>query len=160
MATIKIESVAQQERTNSDFTYTDLKLDLEFDYTKNNELLKRKEIKDIKIDYDYSAVRNSIFNLLNTVPGQRILNPFFGVNLQKYLFNRVTEIQALNIGNDILSAISKFEPRVTVQNINVAVDEVNQQYIVTLILGLVTIDTTTSFRLVGTLSNSGFFFNN
>ena len=63
MATIKIESVAQLEKAQSNFTYTDLKLDLEFDYTKNNELLKRKEIKDIKIDYDYAAIRNSIFNL-------------------------------------------------------------------------------------------------
>jgi hypothetical protein len=159
VATIKIESVAQLEKSQSSFTYTDLKLDLEFDYTKNNELLKRKEIKDIKIDYDYAAIRNSIFNLLNTVPGQRILNPYFGVNLQKYLFNRVTEIQAMNIGNDIVQAISKFEPRVVVQNVNVEVDEVNQQYNILLTLGLVGIDTTSSFRLVGTLSNSGLFFN-
>ena len=159
MATIKIESVAQLEKSQSSFTYTDLKLDLEFDYTKNNELLTRKEIKDIKIDYDYAAIRNSIFNLLNTVPGQRILNPYFGVNLQKYLFNRVTEIQAMNIGNDIVQAISKFEPRVVVQNVNVEVDEVNQQYNILLTLGLVGIDTTSSFRLVGTLSNSGLFFN-
>jgi phage baseplate assembly protein W len=159
VATIKIESVAQLEKAQSNFTYTDLKLDLEFDYTKNNELLKRKEIKDIKIDYDYAAIRNSIFNLLNTVPGQRILNPYFGVNLQKYLFNRVTEIQAMNIGNDIVQAISKFEPRVVVQNVNVEVDEVNQQYNILLTLGLVGIDSTSSFRLVGTLSNSGLFFN-
>ena len=159
MATIKIESVAQLDKSQSSFTYTDLKLDLEFDYTKNNELLKRKEIKDIKIDYDYAAIRNSIFNLLNTVPGQRILNPYFGVNLQKYLFNRVTEIQAMNIGNDIVQAISKFEPRVVVQNVNVEVDEVNQQYNILLTLGLVGVDTTSSFRLVGTLSNSGLFFN-
>jgi phage baseplate assembly protein W len=159
VATIKIESVAQLDKSQSSFTYTDLKLDLEFDYTKNNELLKRKEIKDIKIDYDYAAIRNSIFNLLNTVPGQRILNPYFGVNLQKYLFNRVTEIQAMNIGNDIVQAISKFEPRVVVQNVNVEVDEVNQQYNILLTLGLVGIDTTSSFRLVGTLSNSGLFFN-
>lgn len=160
MATIKIESVAQQDKSESRFTYTDLKLDLEFDYTKNNELLKRKEIKDIKIDYDYAAIRNSIFNLLNTTPGQRILNPFYGVNLQKYLFDRVTEIQAYNIGNDIVQSISKFEPRVVVQNVNVEVDEINQQYNIQLTLALVGINTTTSFRLVGTLSNSGFFINN
>lgn len=160
MASIKIESVGQQDKSQSRFTYTDLKLDLEFDYTKNNELLKRKEIKDIKIDYDYAAIRNSIFNLLNTVPGQRILNPFFGVNLQKYLFDRVTETQALNIGNDIVQSVSKFEPRVVVQNVNVEVDEVNQQYNITLTLGLIGINANSSFRLVGTLSNSGFFFNN
>jgi phage baseplate assembly protein W len=159
VATIKINSVAEQTKSQSKFTYTDLKLDLEFNYTKNNELLKNKEIKDLSIDYDYSAIRNSIFNLISTTPGQRILNPYFGVNLQRYLFSRVSETNASNIGNEILQAIIKFEPRVIVQNIDVAVDEVNQQYVVTLTLAIASIETARSFRLVGTLSTTGFFLN-
>lgn len=159
MATIKVESVARPQKAVSNFTYTDLKLDLEFDYTQNNELLKNKEIKDLVVDYDYAAVRNSIFNIITTIPGQRILNPNFGVNLQKYLFLRVSETTARNIGNDVLNAISKFEPRVKVQNINVEVDEQNQQYNITLTCVLYTLETSSSFRLVGTLSNTGFFFN-
>lgn len=160
MATIKVESIARPEKAVSNFTYTDLKLDLDFSYTQNNELLKNKEIKDLVVDYDYAAIRNSIFNIITTVPGQRILNPNFGINLQKYLFLRVSETTARNIGNDILNAISKFEPRVKIQNINVEVDETNQQYEITLTLVMFTLETTSSFRLVGTLSNSGFFFNN
>lgn len=160
MATIKLESVARQEKAVSNFTYTDLKLDLDFSYTQNNELLKNKEIKDLVVDYDYAAIRNSIFNIITTIPGQRILNPNFGVNLQKYLFLTVSETTARNIGNDILNAVSKFEPRVKVQNINVEVDETNQEYTITLSLVMFTLETTSSFRLVGTLSNSGFFFNN
>ena len=86
MATIKVESIASPKKAVSNFTYTDLKLDLEFDYTQNNELLKNREIKDLVVDYDYAAIRNSIFNIITTIPGQRILNPVFGINLQKYLF--------------------------------------------------------------------------
>jgi len=159
VATIKINSVAEPVRPASNFTYTDLKLDLEFEYTQNNELLKRREIKDLKIDYDYSAIKNSIFNIITTVPGQRILNPYFGVNLQKYLFSRVSEIYARNIGNEILQAIINYEPRVVVQNIEVTVDEVNQQYIINLNLAIAAVPTASSFRLVGTLSTTGFFFN-
>jgi len=159
VATIKVESIASPKKAVSNFTYTDLKLDLEFDYTQNNELLKNREIKDLVVDYDYAAIRNSIFNIITTIPGQRILNPVFGINLQKYLFLRVSETTARNIGNDILNAISKFEPRVKIQNINVEVDETNQQYDITLTLAMFTLETTSSFRLVGTLSNSGFFFN-
>jgi len=160
VATIKVESIAEPSKTNSDFTYTDLKLDLEFDYTRNNEFLKRKEVRDLKIDYDYAAIRNSIFNLFTTIPGQRILNPTFGLNLQKYLFLPIGETVGRSIGNEILKGINTFEPRVRVQNINVQSDEVNQQYIITLIVAMVTVEATRSFQLVGTLSTSGFFFNN
>lgn len=160
MATIKVESIAEPGKTSSDFTYTDLKLDLEFDYTRSNEFLKRKEVRDLKIDYDYAAIRNSIFNLFTTIPGQRILNPNFGLNLQRYLFLPINENVARSIGYEILQGINTFEPRVRVQNIDVKIDEVNQQYLVTLIVAMITLETSSSFKFVGTLSNSGFFFNN
>jgi phage baseplate assembly protein W len=160
VATIKIQSIAKPERSTSKFTYTDLLLDLKLDYTKNNEFLRRKEIKDLQIDYDYAAVRNSIFNLFTTIPGQRILTPLFGLGLQKYLFLPVSETIAFNIGNDVLKGITTFEPRVRVQNINVAADEVNQQYVITLNVSILTIDVSSSFKLVGILSNTGFNFIN
>ena len=159
MATIKVNSIAQPKKPASKFTYTDLMLDLEFSYTQNNEFLKNKEIKDIEINYDYAAIRNSIFNIITTMPGQRILNPYFGTNIDRYLFNRVSEINARSIGNEILQSISNFEPRVTVQNIDIAVDEIVQSYVITLSLNIATVETASSFQLVGTLSNTGFFFN-
>ena len=158
MATIKVQSLAEPKKAKSNFTYTDLKLDLEIDYTQNNEFLKNKEIKDLKIDYDYAAIRNSIYNLFTTTPGQRILNPYFGLELQKYLFLPVDEIRARLIGNEILRGLSTFEPRIKVNNINIAADALNQQYIVTLIVTAITIDPTTGFKFVGILSNSGFNF--
>lgn len=159
MATIKVNSIAQPKKPSSKFTYTDLMLDLEFSYTQNNEFLKNKEIKDLEINYDYAAIRNSIFNIITTMPGQRILNPYFGTNIDRYLFNRVSEINARSIGNEILQSISNFEPRVTVQNIDIAVDEILQSYVITLSLNIATVETASSFQLVGTLSNTGFFFN-
>ena len=158
MATIKVQSIAEPSKTESDFLYTDLRLDLQLDYTRNNEFLKRKEIKDLKIDYDYAAVKNSIFNLFTTIPGQRILNPYFGLGLQKYLFNPVDEDIARLIGNDILRGLTRFEPRVRTNSIEVVADELNQEYIITLIISLLTIDPVTGFKLVGILSNSGFNF--
>lgn len=158
MATIKVQSIAEPSKTESDFLYTDLRLDLQLDYTRNNEFLKRKEVKDLKIDYDYAAVKNSIYNLFTTIPGQRILNPYFGLGLQKYLFNPVDEDIARLIGNDILRGLTRFEPRVRTNSIDVVADELNQEYIITLIISLLTIDPVTGFKMVGILSNSGFNF--
>lgn len=160
MATIRINTVSEPVKSSTRFTYTDLKLDLEFDFTRNNEFLKRREIRDLRIDYDYAAVRNSIFNLFNTIPGQKILNPFFGLNLVQYIFQPLSETLANNIGNDILKGLTAFEPRVRVQGINVAVDEPNAQYVITLIVSMPTIKTDASFKLVGALSNLGFKFIN
>jgi phage baseplate assembly protein W len=159
VATIKLDSVSAPKLPVSNFTYTDLKLDLDFEYTKNNEVLKKREIKDLKIDYDYSAIKNSIRNVISTTPGEKILNPYFGTNLQRYLFLKITEVNAMSIGKEILQSLVKFEPRVRVNNINVATDEVNQQYLVTLDLAIVSVPSASSFKLVGTLSTSGFFFN-
>ena len=159
MANINIKTLAQPAKTSSSFTYTDLKLDLELNYTQNNEFLKRKEIKDLKIDYDYAAIRNSIFNLFTTIPGQKILNPAFGLNLPRYLFYTVSESIAMSIGNEILAGITTYEPRAAIKKVNVQVDEAGQQYIIQLILTMIGVDNS-SFELVGTLSNSGFFFNN
>ena len=160
MATIKVNTVREPVKSSTRFTYTDLKLDLEFDFTRNNEFLKRREIRDLRIDYDYAAIRNSIYNLFNTIPGQKILNPYFGLNLVQYIFQPLSEVLANNIGNDILKGLTSFEPRVQVQRINVAVDEPNAQYIITLIVSMPTIKTDTSFKLVGSLNNSGFRFIN
>jgi len=160
VATIKVNSIKQLPKSNSSFTFTDLKLDIEFDYTRNNEFQKRKEVRDLILNYDYGAVRNSIFNLFNTLPGQKILNPLFGLNLVQYLFQPLDEVTANLIGNKILEGITTFEPRVNIENINVVVDEPNAQYIITLVLSIPTIKTGTSFNISGILSNSGFNFVN
>jgi len=160
VATIKVNSIKQPIKSNSSFTYTDLKLDIEFDYTRNNEFQKRKEVRDLIINYDYGAVKNSIFNLFNTLPGQKILNPLFGLNLVQYLFQPLNEITANQIGTKILEGISTFEPRVVLQNINVVVDEANSQYLITLIISVPSIRTDSSFSISGILSNSGFNFVN
>ena len=45
MGNLRINTLTPKTVNNSGFTYSDLKLDLTFDYTVNNELLKDKEIK-------------------------------------------------------------------------------------------------------------------
>lgn len=159
MGSINIKTISKPPVTYQGFTYSDMKLDMEFDYTINNELLKTKEIKDSVNSLDYDAIRNSIYSLFMTIPGQKLLNPYFGLNLVQYLFDPVSKNTATAIGNEVLNGIYSFEPRVMVKNVNIVVDEENQQYNVTLVLVCPRISNS-SFRLVGTLSNSGFFFNN
>jgi phage baseplate assembly protein W len=160
VATIKINSIKEVKPVHEEYLYSDLTLDLEFGYTKSNELLKLNEVRDLKLSYNYNAIKNSIFNLFNTPKGQKPLNPEFGLNINRYLFNGLSESIAYVIGNDILDNLSRFEPRVKVLNVDVAVDEPKFQYIITLVVVVPNIKKDNKIKLVGTLSNSGFTFTN
>lgn len=159
MATIKLDTLKKSELNKQGFTYSDLKLDLEFNYTVNNELLKSKEIKDSVNSLDYDAIRNSIVNLFTTIPGQKILNPYFGLNLMQYVFEAVSIENGRIIGEVVSDGIATFEPRIKLNNINVFCDEENNQYKIDMIIAVPNIYNRT-FRFVGTLTNSGFYLNN
>lgn len=75
--------------------------------------------RDIETDVDIQAIRNSLYNIFSTIPGQKVLNPIFGCSLLKYLFEPVSILGANAIGNDINNAITQYEPRVSVINVYV-----------------------------------------
>ena len=167
MATIKLQSLTlTPEEKNREYLYKDLHLDFTpvygrspfGAYTQNNELLRDQEIVDIVADYDLGAIRNSIYNLFTTIPGQKILNPFFGINLMQYVFESCDEDTANIIGNEVVRGVTTFEPRITLQKVQVAADPENQQYLITIIYTIPTLrasNDNTSFKLFGTLSTSG-----
>lgn len=159
MANISINSLKKTDKTEQGFTYSDLKLDLQFNYTINNELLKNKEIKDSINSFDYDAIKNSIVNIFTTIPGQKLLNPYFGLNLAKYLFEPVNEETAAVIANDIIFGLNTYEPRIIIRNLDVLYSEENQTYTIGLTFTVPQIKNK-ELKLVGTLSNSGFFLNN
>jgi len=138
--------------------YKDLLLDLKVAYTKNTQLLKRREIKDIQISEDIGAVKNSLFNLFTTMPGQKILTPLYGLNLTQYLFTPVSETQGQIIGEAILKGIQKFEPRIQLQKLNIQLDNDNNQYNIIMIINVPTLNIT-GVSLKGVLSESGYYFN-
>ena len=140
------------------YTYVDLESDLKINYTKTNPLNNFKEQKDIVADYDVNAIKNSIFNIFTTIPGQKLLNPIFGLNLLQFLFTGITPTNAKLLGDTILKGIVKFEPRVSVDKINVAPDVENQQYIVGLVLSVPSLNIT-GMQIKSTLSESGYYFN-
>ncbi len=141
-----------------DYTYKDLEVDLTIDYTKTNPLNNFKEQRDIVVDYDVAAIKNSIFNIFTTIPGQKILNPIFGLNLLYYLFTGITAENARMLGDTIIKGITKFEPRVTVDNINITTDYDNQQYTIDLFLSVPSLNIK-GLQVKGTLAESGYYFN-
>ena len=80
------------------------------DINKNNSNSLYKISKQI----NEKAVQNSIHNIFSWIPGERILNPEFGNNLYKYLYEGITPENEELIVAEIKHCILKYEPRVTV----------------------------------------------
>ena len=69
-------------------------------------------------------IYNNLRQLLNTERGERIMMPDYGVSLLRYLFEPLDDITIGGIRREILTTISRYEPRVEVVTLNAnSIDE-------------------------------------
>lgn len=129
---IKIKSLSTDKKTEkslkNDYLYKDVFFDLTPEYSYNAQLNKQEKLRDIQTLYDIEAVKNSIINHFLTSPGQKILNPEFGIDLRRFLFDPVDDFTSDIIQDEIEVKLPESEPRITLQNVTVVADEDNQQY--------------------------------
>lgn len=133
---IKVSRVASRStQTERRTTYRDLHLDLTEDERPVTSSLYGKVTRlDLQTSIDEGAIMNSLRNIFTTNPGEKILDPTFGLNLTKWLFEPVDEFIAQEIGEAIVEGIEKFEPRVSVRSITVNMDAERNQYDLKLVL--------------------------
>jgi phage baseplate assembly protein W len=136
--------------------YVDIRFDLEESFSKSPTLFSNNVNKDLAVDENIEAVKNSLFNLFTTIPGQKILNPIYGLNLMQFVFNGITEGNSKIMGEIILRGITTFEPRVVVQKIFIFPDIDNHTYQIGLRIDVPSLDIK-GLTLKGVLSESGFF---
>mgnify|MGYP001609529951 CR=1 FL=1 len=68
-------------------------------------------------------IRDSIVTILNTRLGQRLFQPDFGSRLHDLVFEPNDQGVLIMIEEDVINAISKWEPRVQLMGIRVQPDE-------------------------------------
>ena len=81
-------------------TYSDI--DLTFARKSNNDVFKKN---------DAAAVKQAVKNLLLTNFGDKPFEPFFGGNLNAFLFNLDTEFDNEDIEDAVAQALANHEPR-------------------------------------------------
>lgn len=120
MGSINIDFLSRNDTTKSSALYSDLQLDLTNDYKVRGNFTKDStQVIDIKIAYDLDAIANSLTNLFRTLPGQRLLLPEYGLNIQQFLFSPITTSSAHSIGELMSEAIDKWEPRIEITNLSI-----------------------------------------
>ena len=83
----------------------------------NIDLNKNKFTNDVAIMRDVHAIRQSIMNIVLTVPGEKPFNVDFGTRLQDSLFDNFNHHDSINTKVEIRKTIERFEPRVKIDEI-------------------------------------------
>jgi hypothetical protein len=82
----------------------------------NNNNRKKANYK-LEKNVNAVAVKRAIHNIFAWMPGQRILNPSFGSNLRKYLYEGITEYNTEQIMSEIQKCFLDWEPRAKVERV-------------------------------------------
>jgi phage baseplate assembly protein W len=157
---IKITNLQQisDQYAIRNFVYSDLHLDLTKKGKYNPEIDSLVESPDFLLDYDEGAIKNSLRNLFNTRPSQRILFPEYGLDLYQLLFEPITETNSRVLGDRIVNAITLYEPRVRVKQCTVEPYPDDQLYDITLILEFPLFNTTQTLNSNLDVKTRGFVF--
>lgn len=145
-------------RSEKKYIYQDISLDLvEEPVPTSSSLHSKATTKDIRVSRDEGAIMNALKNIFTTTPGEKILNPSFGVNLTQWLFEPIGDYAGREIGETIMEGIKRFEPRVIVDNIDVIIDIENSQYEIKLVLTIPSLNIINK-RYEAILNQPGFEF--
>ena len=134
-----------KDRKNADayrkFSYADLKLDLDLNSNiPSTPVGVSKNAVDFRLSYDENAIFNSIRNIFNTKKGQKILNPTFGLDLEGFLFDNISRENADMIGKTIYEELPIYEPRITVDSVNVIAKPDDNEYEISITIIIPSLD--------------------
>ena len=124
---IKINSLKPSSLTEramkKEYLYKDLELDLTPSTYRNNQLNKSEALKDVSAIYDVEAVKNSVITAFLTAPGDKILNPTYGIDLRRFLFEPIDDFTIDIITDEIETQLPLSEPRIEVVDVVVYGEE-------------------------------------
>src|SRR2546426_3406012 len=66
------------------------------------------------------SVQQSVWIILSTAKGERVMRPDFGCGIHELVFDTVTASTGGRVAGAVREALLRFEPRVDVRNVNVS----------------------------------------
>ena len=72
------------------------------------------------------SIKNNIKLLLKTERGERLFQPFLGMNLKRFVFEQITEDIKIQIENDIVNVFETWLPFVNLGDIQITTDQDNK----------------------------------
>ena len=72
------------------------------------------------------AIKNNIKLLLKTERGERLFQPFLGMNLKRFVFEQMTEDIKIQIENDIVNMLETWLPFVELRDIEIITNSITE----------------------------------
>jgi phage baseplate assembly protein W len=91
--------------------------------------IDREDSDYILIDKTPDLVRQNLTNIILTTPGERIMDPEFGVGIKRFLFENRTSAVTSTIKNIINGQVKKYMPFVTIDNVVFSSDKENPNFL-------------------------------
>lgn len=91
------------------------------DYLDVDLTFNKRPAGDVYKKRDAAAVKQAVKTLLLTDYFEKPFEPFFGANLKAMLFELADDQTSAEVSENIIRAIEVYEPRVTVEDLNVIV---------------------------------------
>ena len=78
---------------------------------------KHPVTNDVVVSKDASAIKQAIVNVLLTNKGERLMNPRYGSDIRRFLFEPLDYGTGFQIKANIRDTLERFEPRISVLDI-------------------------------------------
>lgn len=78
----------------------------------------------LPLQADERLIKNDLLSLLLTSPGQRVMRPSFGTNINLFQFEQLTQEGLDDLRANIIEAIRTHEPRVLLRDVRVEESEI------------------------------------
>jgi len=153
---IKLNILEPVRDQREDIIYKDIDLNVNVGIVRGDNAASPENLKDLNTSVNFEAIKNSLINLITTFPGQKILNPEFGMNFGDLLFLPVSKARATVIGETINNTFVGFEPRIQITFIEVVADIENQEYELNIEINIPEFNNN-PLNLKGRLNKSGFY---
>ena len=97
--------------------------DFDIDFNRNTF------VDDISVKKDINSVRQSVMNIVLTVPGEKPFKRDFGVGLRHELFELWTPYKKAIMQRDIISEVNRLEPRAEVYKVDVDEESIDDNQV-------------------------------
>ena len=71
------------------------------------------------------TLRQNLKTLILTNPGERVMEPGFGVGLEKFLFERFTESTYASIQEELVNQVRTYMPQIAIKNFEVSTEGID-----------------------------------
>lgn len=149
------QSKPEQRSLERGYLYKDIKFDIEFSRYVRDELYSKAEPKDLAELQDAASVFNAVQNILTTAPGEKLLNPTFGLDLRKYLFEPINTTTSYFIATNVYENLGVQEPRIQLEGVSVTGEPDEAEYYIDILFSIPSLDIY-DLNLKATLNRDGY----